>query len=79
MISNVYSEEESKGYLLFHLTCHPHIPRYRSFAKKLRGCVEMLNSFAKNKCGPSVKETLQGRACRLGFTGKNCEEVKNQG
>ena len=38
----------------FHLTCHPHIPRYRRFGKKLRGCIEMLNSFAKNECDDCI-------------------------
>ena len=55
VIYNIYLEE-SKGYLLFHRTCHSHIPRgwirttqYRSCENKLRGCIEINVAHLSNK------------------------------
>ena len=64
-MSNVYLED-SKGYLLFHLTRHPHIPRgwirttqYRSCGNKLRGCIEIKVAHLSNK---SCREGLVASA-----------------
>ena len=68
MISNVYLEE-SKGYLLLHLTRHPHIPRdwirttqYRSYGNKLRNCIEINVAHLSNK------------SCREGLVASDLQE-----
>ena len=68
MISNVYLED-SKGYLLFHLTCHPHIPRYRWIR------TTQYRSFAKNYGGIEINVAhLSKKSCRKGLVASDLQE-----